>query len=47
MATRGMSSDSVPTVSAMTAGVTAAVTSTGIHWRRNCQKSCHHERSKR
>jgi hypothetical protein len=35
--------DSMPAMSA----VTPAMTSTGIHWRRNCQKSCHHQRSKR
>jgi hypothetical protein len=39
----GMSSDGMPTMSAMA----PAVTSTGIHWRRNRQKSCHHQRSKR
>jgi hypothetical protein len=38
---------SMPTpVTAMSA-MTPAMTATGIHWRRNCQKSCHHERSKR
>jgi hypothetical protein len=36
----GMSSDGMPTMA-------PAVTSTGIHWRRNRQKSCHHQRSKR
>jgi precorrin-6B methylase 1 len=38
-----MSFNSMPAVSAMT----AAVTSTGIRWRHNCQKSCHHQRPKR
>jgi hypothetical protein len=46
MASRGMFDTMSTMVTAMSA-VTPAMTSTGIHWRRNCQKSCHHERSKR
>jgi hypothetical protein len=47
MAGRGMSSDSMPTSVTAVSTMTPAMTSTGIHWRRNCQKSCHHQRSKR
>jgi hypothetical protein len=47
MAGRGMSSYSMPTSVTAVSTMTPAMTSTGIHWRRNCQKSCHHQRSKR
>jgi hypothetical protein len=42
MAGAGMSYNSMLAMSAMT----PAMASTGIHWRRNCQKSCQHKPSK-
>jgi hypothetical protein len=39
--------DSMPTMVTAVSAMTPAMSATGIHWRRNCQKSCHHQRSKR
>jgi uncharacterized protein YggE len=40
-------SATVPTMATAMFAVTAAMASTSISRRRHCQKSCHHERSKR
>jgi hypothetical protein len=46
MGRRGMSA-TVPNMAAAISAMTAAMSSTGIHWWRDYQKSCHHKRSKR
>jgi hypothetical protein len=46
MGRRGMSA-TVPAMATAMSAMTAAMSSTGIHWWRDYQKSCHHKRSKR
>ena len=46
MGRRGMSA-TVPAIAAAMSAMTAAMSSTGIHWWRDYQKSCDHKRSKR
>jgi hypothetical protein len=45
MGGRGMSA-TVSAMATVTSGMTATMSSTGIHWRRRSHKSRHHERCK-
>jgi len=45
MGGRGMSA-SVPAMATVASAMTATMSSAGIHWRRHCHKSRHHERCK-